>query len=225
MRINFSPIFNYKNNLQNKKNLQLASRSLGFDTYSFQGESKAIYAIKKDGSNEKFATVALASKTLEIKKQNIYSVLQRGSGQAGTYTFVWANDAEIEKPDGEKTIDNNVLISCLENFSNINNFEIYSIDFNGNLKKYNNMHELCEDIGCGLTTVSDILNERKLSTNGFVFAKANKIESRDESGKIILDKKGNPIVDQAKINKLRERFLYGGKSYPIVMISQDLITQ
>lgn len=90
---------------------------------------------------------------------------------------------------------------------------IYAIDFNGEIRKYPNINAASKDIGCSPTAVCDIIAGRRNCTDGFVFAKAKDIE--------IKDKNDDALLDCNKINKLRERFLYSGKNYPIVLISED----
>ena len=131
MRINFNPIFNQRNNFQNKRNIQPALKNLSVDTFSFQG---------------------------------------------------------VPAP-------------------------LYSIDFNGQVKRYDNLTCASKETGCRKNTISDVIGARRSCSDGFIFVKPNMIELKDEFGNISLDR--------SKINKIRERFLHTDKNYPIVMISQD----
>ncbi|MBQ4645775.1 MAG: hypothetical protein IJB79_00340 [Candidatus Gastranaerophilales bacterium] len=224
MRVNFHqfPLLN-KNHSQ-RKQPSLLNR-LEFDTFSFQGKIRAVYAINKDGTRARFDSAKEASTKLGIERPNVYNVLQGISKQTCGYTFVWADEVEYQDESGKIALNEEKMLSLLNNFSNANNFELYSLEFDGTTKRHENITSLSIDERCSSTRISDILGGRVSQTNGYVFIRANDVDLRDEKGKIITDNEGNPIPDKKKINKLRETFLYSQKNFPIVVISKDKKTR
>ena len=225
MKITFNPVirkqqanFNSSktNVLRNQKQVALngldclANYNLSFGTRKL----KAVYAIDYDGSYEKF------EKAKDAVKKYGSSVRQILTGYCSTTNgkrFIYAD--EIETLDGE--ITSNAIFKVLAGFQDAQNQAIYAIDYFGNIQRFDNRTILGETLHISKGEINRILNQHQDTASGYTFVSAFDVELRDKNGKLLKDENNNPVVDIEIINRLRERFLYTGKEFPVARIDID----
>ena len=181
--------------------------------YNVPFGKKRVYAFDYDGTRTELKSVA---ETEKLYGPTVSHIL-KGKGQLlRGVTFVFAKD--IEKSDG--SIDPKALEKVMKNFQRADDQPIYSIDFQGNWKRFENRNALVTELGVKESNLSMVLNGRRELSSGYMFVKAFDVEKRDSAFKLICDEKGNPVVDQKVINKARENFLHAAQNFPIARIGQ-----
>ena len=181
--------------------------------YNVPFGKKRVYAFEYDGTRTELKSVTEAEKLYGSTVPHIL----KGKGQLlRGVTFVFAKD--IEKPDG--SIDPKALEKVMKNFQRADEQPIYSIDFQGNWKRFENRNALVTELGVNEANLSMVLNGKRELSSGYMFVKAFDVEKRDSAFKLICDEKGNPVVDQKVINKARENFLHTAHNFPIARVGQ-----
>ena len=98
---------------------------------------------------------------------------------------------------------------------------IYAIDLNGNLQKFNSALDAAQVLGLSYQTISSALKNKKQAGQKYIFLKAQDIEKRDKNGELIRNKDGKIALEQRKIKKAKETFLYSKTNYPIIEITPN----
>lgn len=225
MKITFNPIIKQQQTYFNKPNkttsIQIQAQSnllklehVGNYNLFFGRNPKAIYSIDYEGNCEKFESVQAA----KDKHSSVVSRILKGDISASNNkTYVYAD--YIELPDGK--INPNALWKSLLAFRDAKSQPVYSIDYYGNIKKYNNAKDASNPLGITESNINRVLNQTNLATRGYVFISAFDVEMRNKNGKLLKDENGKPIIDIKAINKARENFLKTGTNYPIVQIDKN----
>lgn len=226
MKITFNPI--YSSNISTKQNkINASNPQQNSKTQNLNGlecisgynihfcAKTPVYIINYDGSYEKFESQAEAGK--KHGGFTIRSCLDGKIYASGSKILVYAD--EFENPD--KEVNTSAINKILLNFKYASKQPLYSIDFSGNIQRYDSVKEATEKTGISQSEISNILSGKSEISKGYTFAKAFDIESRDENGKLMLDENDKPIVDIKKLNKARENFLKTKKNFPIVSINKN----
>lgn len=222
MKITFNPIVKNNQNYfkpqktkisqwQDKANLN------GLDcvmNYNLSFGKRAVYVVNYDGSYQKFDS----AKTIKRKfnTTNVDSVLNGKNIASGDKIFVYAD--ELEQKNGE--VNPQVINKVILGFRDANSQPIYSIDYFGNIQKFDNISDVAIELGISKSQVSLVLSGRRPTAGEYIFVKAFDVELRDRNGKILKDENNNPIVDVDLINKLREKFIYKDREYPILRVDR-----
>lgn len=224
MKISFNPTYNLnigiKQNKINASKPQSNSKMQNLNglkcisSYNIPFGTKAVYAINYDGSYEKY------NSQTEAKTKYGHSVIPCLRGELYAFNsrvFVSADD--IENAKGE--IDTSKINRALLNFKYAHKQPLYSIDFNGNIQRFNNIKEAAEKTGVSISGIVLILLEEQKTLKGYTFLKAFDVELRDKNGKLLLDENDEPVVDMKKLIKAREKNLKAAKKFPIVSIDKN----
>lgn len=225
MKITFNPTYKLniptkQNNIdtpnpQRNSNMKNLHGLECLSNYNVSFGINAVYAIDYDGSFERYNSQIEAG-----KKYGKFTVQRSLDGKiyaSGSKVFVLAD--EIENSEGE--INTSVINKTLLNFRYANNQPVYSIDFNGNIQRYNSPNEAAEKTGISQSGVSLILSEEQETLKGYTFLKAFDVELRDKNGKLLLDENGKPLVNMKKLIKAREKNLKATKNFSIVSIDKN----
>lgn len=226
MKITFNPIYN--SNIQVKQNKVNASKPqpnskpqnlIGLDCVSGYNISfcakRPVYIINYDGSYERFESQAEAG-----RKYSDFAMRCCLDGKiyaSGSKILVYADEFE----NSDKKVNVSAINKILLNFKYASKQPLYSIDFSGNIQRFNDIKDATEKTGISKSDISCILSGKTEISRGYTFVKAFDVESRDENGKLMLDENDKPIVDIKKLNKARENFLKTTKNFPIVSLNKN----
>lgn len=174
-----------------------------------------VYAINYDGSCEKFENAMQAAN--KYKNYNVYRCLRGETYVSCGKVFVYA--------DKNKNITDEVapeiVKRALLNFGYANNQPIYSIDVDGNLKRYESARAASNELSMPKSEINAILSDNLATIWKYTFVKALDVETRDEKGKLLFDENNNPTIDVRAINKAREKFLQMQKNALMIRVSKD----
>lgn len=225
MKITFNPAIKNQQTHFNKSNkntavqIQTQSNLSGLECVGnynlfFGRNPKPIYSIDYDGNYEKFESVQAAIN----KHSTVVSRILGGEISASNNkTYVYADCIELS--NGEVSTDE--LYKTLLVFRDANSQPIYSVDYFGNIKRYNSIKDASISLGIADSNISRVLNQINITIRGYVFISAFDVEMRDKNGKLLRDENDKPVVDTKAIDKVRENFLKIGKNYSIVRIDKD----
>ena len=162
--------------------------------YNVSFARRAVYIVNYDGSLQKMDTLTEAEKQCG---RVAGCVLSGQVSASKDKTFAYAD--ELESPDGSVNIK--ALKQVMNNFQLAKNQPVYSIDFNGEIKRFNNIGEAATELGITPTGIYQVLEETKPKKviSGYTFVRAFDIEKRDSKFKLIYDDSGKPIVDKKTI--------------------------
>ena len=178
--------------------------------------ARPIYAISYEGDYEKFSSAAAAAK--KYNGNGVYEVLSgKRCSSSANKTYAYAE--QIELPNGE--VNFNAINKALLAFRDASNQPIYSIDYEGNIQRFDTPVAASKTLNVNPTYIYRVLSEETETASGYIFVKAFDVELRNKEGKLLKDENGNPAVDMDVLNKLRERFLYMGKRFPIIRIDKN----
>ena len=147
--------------------------------------NKAIYAIDKKGNYKKFQTISDASKELDIDRRAISSALSNKHKTANGYFFVHANTLELSDENGNITVDSKKIKELIEKKPQ---HPIYAIDKQGNYIKFSNQDEASKSLGVSRQRIAQVLNSRNSTCSGYYIVSADKVESENNEGKVLIDK-------------------------------------
>lgn len=225
MKITFNPTIKNQQTHFNKSNKNTAVQTqtqsnlsrleyVGNYNLFFGRNPKSIYSIDYEGNCEKFESVQAAIN----KHSTVVSRILGGEISASNNkTYAYAD--YIETPDGK--IDSSAVRKSLLAFRDAKSQPVYSIDYYGNIKKYNNAKDASNPLGITDSNINRVLNQTNLATRGYIFISAFDVEMRNKNGKLLKDENGKPIIDIKAINKARENFLKIRTNYPIVRIDKN----
>lgn len=220
MKINFSKIYSYQptkksdkpnTTLQKKQNFVSLNGLNCIASYNLAFGKRAVYAIKYDGSYQKFESVKDACNAFGIS--NINNTLNGITSASNGAVFAYADT--LEEKDG--TINPQALKKLLSGFEVASNQPIYMIDIHGTIHRFDKPTQAIEELHISQSQISELLNKNKGTVKGYVAIRAFDVDLRNESGALLKDKNGQQMIDRKKINKLRENFLYA-KNFPIAKI-------
>lgn len=221
--ISNTPINNiYKLNLIAKQTSNVLNHQPQIETssldclanYNLSFGRKCVYAFDKYGNYKQYGSVKAAQQEHGI---GVKKVLSGEVCVSNAFTFAYASD--IENKDGG--FDMQALKNVMDNFKLAKNQPIYSIDFSGNIMKYDSIGAANSELGINVTNISSVLNGVNKLASGYMFVDAFDVEKRDAAFKLICDEDGNPVLDKKAINKARENFLYSSYNFPIVRVGVD----
>ncbi len=165
-----------------------------------KGPQKAVYAITREGNYKRFNNKTDASQILNISAEGIAACINHKAYTAGGYVFVNADEVEIQGeaeciPDEEKIKELSKIFE--KKYTKREHPKVfYSIDFNGNYKKFHDKEEAAKEYGVMQSGISSCLRHKSYTCGGYIFVKAEEIEKTDKSG--------NTEVDENKVNELIE---------------------
>ena len=173
-----------------------------------------VYAFCYDGTFEKYPKL----KTIvEQDGRGVGLVLDGKILTSNGKTYAYAKD--VERRDG--SIRPEVIGKVMKNFQLAKNQPIYSIDYQGNLTRFDCRGTASSELGVKHANISGVLNGVDKIASGYMFVNAFDVEKRDAEFKLICDEDGNPVVDKKIINKARENFLYSQYNYPVARVGVD----
>ena len=173
-----------------------------------------VYAFCYDGTFEKYPKL----KTIvEQDGRGVGLVLDGKILTSNGKTYAYAKD--VERRDG--SIRPEVIGKVMKNFQLAKNQPIYSIDYQGNLTRFDCRGTASSELGVKHANISGVLNGVDKIASGYMFVNAFDVEKRDAEFKLICDEDGNPVVDKKIINKARENFLYSPYNYPVARVGVD----
>ena len=178
-----------------------------FNNISFTKKKIPVYSIDSDGNYERFNSRSEAAKKLGITAPEINRSAAKRFHKAKGLFFVNADEIETKKENGEIVVYQEDIDKLLE--YRTKEKEIYAFDIHGNYLKFASQTEASKELGIDGRTISSIILDERRSTKGYFFAPASKIESKDELGRI--------FVDREKINNIINREKY---SHPIYAIDK-----
>lgn len=223
MKIIFNPIVKnnqtyfkpQKTNALQQQNQPKTSSLNCLANYNLSFAKRAVYAINYDGSYEKFDTIKESAKGKSLT--GIMYVLAGRMNCAEGKVYAYAD--EMEFANGE--IDPKAINKAILNFKDADNQPIYSIDFYGNMQRFDSVPSASKILGINTSNIVGVLLDYQKATFDYTFIKAFDVELRDKSGKILKGENNNPILDIELINKKRAKFLDKGKGYPVVSIDKE----
>ena len=225
MKIVFNKPFNYhqpylyKENKQNTSPATKQSNLNGLDCFSNYNltfgtrKPRVVYMIDYDGTYERIKNI---SKIEGTNKSAIGSVLCGKCTSLNNKTYIYADDVEL--PNGD--VDINEIFKAILRFKETQNQPIYSIDYFGNVQRFENRKNASAQLHISLGDINKALNQKRNPVSGYAFVRAFDIELRDKNGKLLKSENNEPILDIYTISKLREGFLYAGKRFPVVSIDK-----
>lgn len=206
-------------NFQNTKNHRPVENLNGLNcisNYNIPFCSRgAVYAINYDGNYEKIKNAAEAGK--KYSGNAVYACLNGQTYASSDKVFIYAD--EIENEDGE--VNSTAIQKALLNFKYANNQPIYSIDFDGNMERFDSPKDAYGKVAVSNSRINQILEDTLETSKGYTFVRAFDVELRDENGKLLFDEDMKPLVDIKKINKAREKILHTQRDFPVIMVSAD----
>lgn len=206
-------------NIQNTKNHQLAENLNGLNCISNYNipfcSGEAVYAINYDGSYERLNSAAEAG--TKYSGNAVYACLSGKTYASDGRVFIYANEIENEN----REINLTAIQKALLNFKYANNQPIYSIDFNGNIERFDSPKDAYGKVDVSNSRINQILENTLETSKGYTFVRAFDVELRDENGKLLFDEDMKPLVDMKKINKAREKILHTQRDFPVIMVSAD----
>lgn len=150
--------------------------------------STPVYAIDKKGIYQKFPSVRNAAKTLSLEPANISKCLNGDHKRTGNYTFIRAEEIETTDKFGNVTVDIDTLEKINSETQIRDSFvPVYSIDSNGNCKRYANKRQAADFLGIDISTLSHCLLGYYDVINGYAFVKAEDVEQITTDGETKLN--------------------------------------
>ncbi len=147
--------------------------------------NREIYAIDKNGNYKKFPSQAEASKQLGIERRAISSAISGNNRTAQGYFFTYADKIESKDNNGNAVVDDEKIkeLICDKPLH-----PIYAIDKQGNFKKFSNQFEAAQNLGISRQRISQVLSSATSSCGGYYIVPADEIETKNEEGKVSIDK-------------------------------------
>lgn len=160
---------------------------------SFKASKTPFYAIKEDGTYEKFFDRKVAEEKLSLAKSNIAECLQGKRTQTHGYSFVYASEIESKNESGDFVIDEAKLNKKLKELEDAlkkqdKPIPIYAIDEKGKATKYASKYQASKKLGVSTPHIIKVLNKEIKKTGGYAFAFPEEIEKELSSGGKIIDK-------------------------------------
>lgn len=198
-----------------QENLKDLGRVVNYSLSFNSKKPRAVYAINYDGSYEKFDSIKAIKEELNISY--VRDILEGKGIASGDKVFVYAD--EIEQENGK--INQRALDRAILAFKDANSQPIYSINYQGEIQRFNTPTEASIALGVNRAEISENISESRKRYAKYVFARAFDVELRDKSGRLLKDENGNQVVDIDKINKLREKFLYKRQKFPVIRVEEN----
>ena len=205
---------NQNSNVSNHQSKLEANALECLANYNVSFGIQPVYAFCYDGTYEKYP---MLKTIVEQDGRGVGLVLDGKILTSNGKTYVYAKD--VEKRDG--SIRPETIGKVMKNFQLAKNQPIYSIDYQGNLTRFDCRGTASSELGVKHANISSVLNGVDKTASGYMFVNAFDVEKRDAEFKLIYDEDGNPAIDNKAINKARENFLYAPRNYPLVRIGKN----
>ncbi len=147
-------------------------------------ESRAIYTISKDGKCTRYSNQKAASDALGIPLKNISRCINKTIKETYGYSFLYANEVEIENDDNKPALDEDLIN---EKVRYLNRNVVYAIDKEGNYQRFEDRLQAQEALGINKASIADCLNGKYKTSHGYVFAFPWEVEIRLEDGSFVVD--------------------------------------
>lgn len=171
------------------------------------------YILDYDGNLTRCDTQTLAARALKTTLKVVNKAACGYAYVAKNHIVIPADEIELKDDNGDTMLGFNSkpLLNYekvrleLAKFSNTQFAPVCTVDYLGNIQRFNNKQELIDEKDVSLGTVSSCLNSGK-PTRDKIIVYENDILFRDEFGKTRKDINGNYIYDLSKINKRLQVF-------------------
>lgn len=212
MKINFSPIFNYKNNFQNKNTSTPIFKTLNIDTFTFQGKPKPLYGIKFNGEVIKFSNLDEAQKATGCTKNTISDVMGNRRKSSDGYIFVQANEIEEENKNGELIPNKKKINKLREKFLLVEkNYPIILISQDHTTEIFETVKTACNKTRLPSSSFFRALSQPKYGAGSRAVAKLNDVVLKDKNGNVIFNNDGTFALDDEKLTKYYSAYFCKGK--------------
>lgn len=159
-------------------------------------ESKAVYAISKDGRCTRYSNQKEASDALEIPLVNVSRCINKTIKETYGCSFLFASEVEIDTT-GEKPVLDEALIQEKVNYLNRN--ALYVIKRDGTYQRYEDRALAEKALGVNKASIGACLNGKYNTCHDMVFAFPWEVEIKNEEGETVADK--NKIKEKMKLFK------------------------
>ncbi len=165
---------------------------------TFSGSGKAFYAIREDGSYQRFTDRKTAENELSLAKTNIAECLQGKRNNTHGFGFIYADEIETDDKNGQNIVDKEKLKTAVDRLINSIaatecTVPVYAVDEKGKWRKFPSKYQASKALDINTPRIIRCLNKELNKTGGYTFVFPEEIETIDEQGQTIVD-----------IKKLRE---------------------
>lgn len=167
-------------------------------------EFPGVYVLNYDGTYQKYPNLEIA--TVSVADKNHYDAfrgaLHRKNAIDG-HIILYAYEVEYKDKNGEIKVDKDKITEALSGFDRGYNRPFYIIEPDGTYKRH---LPLKETPALDYDFISRLLRTKKV-VKGQAAVYASDFEIRDENGRLLLDKDGNPQVNQEALKKVLGRMI------------------
>lgn len=171
------------------------------------------YVLDYDGNLTRYDTQTLAARALETTLKVVNKAACGYAYVANNHIVIPADEIEIKDEnddvilgaDSKPILNYEKIQKELAKFSNTQSTHVCTIDYLGNVQRFENKQELVDKKGYTLSTISTCLSNAKPTQNKIIVCE-NDILERDEFGRTKKDINGNYLYSLTEINKRLQVF-------------------
>ncbi len=162
---------------------------------AFQGQMEPFYSIDENLNYTRYTSRKQAADDLKTSAPNITRCLKKERCTTGGNYFIWASELEREDENGNKKIDEEVLLEKVNELreryeqSNSQALPIYTVDEFGNYQRYESAVEAAKATNSVASNITKCLKGKQKTFCRLGAVYASEVEYTDESGNICADLK------------------------------------